>query len=134
MIVYGFLASALPVWLLLAPRDYLSTFVKLGVIFLLAVGIFFTHPQLQLPPLTRFVDGTGPDIRRQNLSVLLHHHRLRRDIRISRFDLLRHHAEDDCARMARLAGRLWGDAAGKIRRDHGDDRGLRRCSRACTSQ
>lgn len=60
IVVYGFLASALPVWLLLAPRDYLSTFVKLGVIFLLAVGILFTHPQLQLPPLTRFIDGTGP--------------------------------------------------------------------------
>ena len=60
IIIYGFLASALPVWLLLAPRDYLSTFIKLGVIFLLALGIFFTHPQLQLPPLTRFVDGTGP--------------------------------------------------------------------------
>ncbi len=60
IIVYGFLASALPVWLLLAPRDYLSTFVKLGVVFLLAVGIFFVHPQLQLPPVTRFVDGTGP--------------------------------------------------------------------------
>jgi carbon starvation protein len=60
IILYGFLASALPVWLLLAPRDYLSTFVKLGVVFLLAIGIFFVHPQLQLPPLTRFVDGTGP--------------------------------------------------------------------------
>ena len=60
IILYGFSASALPVWLLLAPRDYLSTFVKLGVVFLLAIGIFFTHPQLQLPPLTRFVDGTGP--------------------------------------------------------------------------
>jgi carbon starvation protein len=60
IIVYGFLASALPVWLLLAPRDYLSTFVKLGVIFLLAAGIFFTHPQLALPPLTQFTDGTGP--------------------------------------------------------------------------
>ncbi len=60
IVVYGFLASALPVWLLLAPRDYLSTFVKLGVIFLLAIGIFFTHPQLAMPPLTRFIDGTGP--------------------------------------------------------------------------
>jgi carbon starvation protein len=60
IILYGFLASALPVWLLLAPRDYLSTFVKLGVIFLLAIGIFFVHPQLRLPPLTRFTDGTGP--------------------------------------------------------------------------
>jgi carbon starvation protein len=60
IVVYGFAASALPVWLLLAPRDYLSTFIKLGVIFLLAFGILFTHPRLALPPLTQFIDGTGP--------------------------------------------------------------------------
>jgi len=60
IIVYGFLASALPVWLLLAPRDYLSTFVKLGVVMMLAVGIVFVRPELQLPAFTRFVDGTGP--------------------------------------------------------------------------
>jgi len=60
LIVYGFLASALPVWLLLAPRDYLSTFVKLGVVVMLGVGIIFLRPELKLPPLTRFVDGTGP--------------------------------------------------------------------------
>lgn len=60
IIIYGFFASALPVWLLLAPRDYLSTFVKLGVVMLLAVGILFVRPQLSLPPLTQFVDGTGP--------------------------------------------------------------------------
>jgi carbon starvation protein len=60
VIIYGFFASALPVWLLLAPRDYLSTFVKLGVIFLLAVGIVIVRPPLELPALTRFVDGTGP--------------------------------------------------------------------------
>jgi carbon starvation protein len=60
IIVYGFLASALPVWLLLAPRDYLSTFVKLGVVLMLGVGIVFVRPQLQLPAFTRFVDGTGP--------------------------------------------------------------------------
>ncbi len=60
LVVYGFLASVLPVWLLLAPRDYLSTFVKLGVVFALAIGILFTHPQLALPPLTQFTNGTGP--------------------------------------------------------------------------
>jgi carbon starvation protein len=60
IIVYGFLASALPVWLLLAPRDYLSTFVKLGVVVLLGFGILLIRPQLELPALTRFVDGTGP--------------------------------------------------------------------------
>jgi carbon starvation protein len=60
IIVYGFAASALPVWLLLAPRDYLSTFVKLGTIALLALGIVALRPTLHMPPLTRFVDGSGP--------------------------------------------------------------------------
>lgn len=60
IMIYGFSASALPVWLLLAPRDYLSTFIKLGVVVLLAVGILFVRPDLQLPALTRFVDGNGP--------------------------------------------------------------------------
>jgi carbon starvation protein len=60
IIVYGFFASALPVWLLLAPRDYLSTFVKLGVILMLAVGILLVRPDLQLPAFTQFADGTGP--------------------------------------------------------------------------
>ncbi|MEP7002808.1 MAG: carbon starvation CstA family protein, partial [bacterium] len=58
--VYGFFASVLPVWLLLAPRDYLSAFVKIGVVLALAVGILFVLPPLQMPPLTRFIDGTGP--------------------------------------------------------------------------
>ena len=60
IIVYGFAASALPVWLLLAPRDYLSTFVKLGTIALLALGIVALRPTLHMPPLTRFIDGSGP--------------------------------------------------------------------------
>ena len=60
IIIYGFFASALPVWLLLAPRDYLSTFVKLGVIAMLAIGIFIVRPDLRMPAFSRFVDGTGP--------------------------------------------------------------------------
>ena len=60
IIAYGFLASVLPVWLLLAPRDYLSTFVKLGVVVMLAIGILFVRPELQMPAFSRFVDGTGP--------------------------------------------------------------------------
>jgi len=60
IIAYGFAASVLPVWLLLAPRDYLSTFVKLGVVMALALGIIAVRPAMLLPPLTRFVDGTGP--------------------------------------------------------------------------
>ncbi len=60
IMVYGFAASVLPVWLLLAPRDYLSAFVKIGVVIALAVGILVILPPLQMPPLTRFIDGTGP--------------------------------------------------------------------------
>ena len=60
IIAYGFAASVLPVWLLLAPRDYLSTFVKLGTILALAAGILAVRPMLLLPAITRFADGTGP--------------------------------------------------------------------------
>ena len=60
IIGYGFVASVLPVWLLLAPRDYLSTFLKIGTILLLAVGIIIVRPDLQMPAVTRFIDGTGP--------------------------------------------------------------------------
>ena len=60
IIVFGFAASALPVWLLLAPRDYLSAFIKAGAIFSLAAGILFVRPHVLMPPLTRFIDGAGP--------------------------------------------------------------------------
>src|SRR4051812_17540128 len=60
MIAYGFIASVLPVWMLLCPRDYLSTFMKIGTILLLALGILLVLPPLKLPAVTRFIDGTGP--------------------------------------------------------------------------
>lgn len=60
--IYGFLAAALPVWLLLLPRDYLSTYMKIGVIGALAVGIIIVMPALQMPPITKFVSGGGPII------------------------------------------------------------------------
>src|SRR6202161_3758086 len=60
IIVYGYAASALPVWLLLAPRDYLSAFIQVGAIAALAVGVIFVRPTLEMPALTRFVDGNGP--------------------------------------------------------------------------
>ncbi|MFH6785657.1 MULTISPECIES: carbon starvation CstA family protein [Methylobacterium] len=60
LIGYGFVASILPVWLLLAPRDYLSTFLKIGTIVGLALGILVLAPHLQMPAVTKFVDGTGP--------------------------------------------------------------------------
>ena len=59
---YGFLAAALPVWLLLLPRDYLSTYMKLGVIFALAIGILIVHPEIKMPALTSFTGGGGPVI------------------------------------------------------------------------
>lgn len=60
LIGYGFVASVLPVWLLLAPRDYLSTFLKIGAIVALALGIALVAPDLKMPSTTRFIDGTGP--------------------------------------------------------------------------
>jgi carbon starvation protein len=60
IMIYGFAASVLPVWLLLAPRDYLSAFVKIGVVVSLALGILIVLPDLQMPALTQFTDGTGP--------------------------------------------------------------------------
>ena len=60
LIAYGFIASVLPVWVLLAPRDYLSTFLKIGTILGLALGIIFVSPDLKMPAVTKFIDGTGP--------------------------------------------------------------------------
>ena len=60
LIAYGFTASVLPVWLLLAPRDYLSAFIKIGTVALLAAGLLAVHPPVKLPALTQFIDGTGP--------------------------------------------------------------------------
>jgi len=60
MMTYGFLASVLPVWLLLCPRDYLSSFLKIGTIVLLVIGVLVVNPELKIPPLTSFVNGGGP--------------------------------------------------------------------------
>ena len=63
MAIYGFVASVLPVWLLLEPRDYLSTYVKLGTIALLVIGVFVVHPDIKFPALTQYVHGGGPIIK-----------------------------------------------------------------------
>ncbi len=60
LLAYGVIASVLPVWLLLAPRDYLSTFLKIGAIAALAIGILIVAPELKMPAVTKFIDGTGP--------------------------------------------------------------------------
>jgi carbon starvation protein len=63
MCLYGFVASVLPVWLLLEPRDYLSTYVKLGTIAILILGVFFVHPDIKFPMFTQFIHGGGPIIK-----------------------------------------------------------------------
>jgi len=63
MALYGFIASVLPVWLLLEPRDYLSTYVKLGTIVILIIGVFIVHPNIQFPNFTQFMSGGGPIIK-----------------------------------------------------------------------
>jgi carbon starvation protein len=60
IVIYGFLAAALPAWMLLAPRDNISTYLKVGTVVLLAVGILFAHPEVKMPAVTQFVDGSGP--------------------------------------------------------------------------
>ncbi|UOO82583.1 carbon starvation protein A [Uruburuella testudinis] len=60
IMIYGFVAAVLPVWLLLTPRDYLSTFLKIGTIIALAIGIIIVSPALEMPAVTKFIDGTGP--------------------------------------------------------------------------
>ncbi|OGL43483.1 MAG: carbon starvation protein CstA [Candidatus Schekmanbacteria bacterium RBG_16_38_10] len=60
--LYGFIASVLPVWMLLCPRDYLSTYMKIGTVLLLAIGVTFIAPTIQMPPITRFIEGGGPII------------------------------------------------------------------------
>jgi len=60
--LYGFLAAALPVWLLLAPRDYLSSYMKIGTILLLAIGIIIVNPRIHMPAVTQFINGGGPII------------------------------------------------------------------------
>ena len=60
VIVYGFAAAILPVWMLLAPRDYLSTYMKLGTVILLAIAMLILQPTIKMPALTQFIDGTGP--------------------------------------------------------------------------
>ena len=123
LIVYGFIASVLPVWLLLAPRDYLSTFLKIGTI----VALGDRHPVRR----ARAADaGRDPVHRRhrpglvgQPVPVPVHHHRLRRGVGLPRADLLGHDAEDDrerdrtCASSA--TARMLMES---LRRDHGADR------------
>ena len=93
--LYGFIASALPVWLLLCPRDYLSTYLKVGTVAMLAIGIAFMRPELLMEPFTKFIGGGGPVIPGAVFPLCLHHHCLRRLIRIPCHHRHRHYSQDD---------------------------------------
>ena len=134
LIGYGFVASVLPVWLLLAPRDYLSTFLKIGTIVALAIGIVFVAPDLQMPALTQFVDGTGPVWSGSLFPFLF--------ITIACGAVSGFHAlisSGTTPKMIenesrRALHRLRRHADGVLRRDHGAGRRLRASSRASTSR
>ena len=107
MIIYGFLASVLPVWLFLGAARLPQHVRQAGRgVDAGAWESSWCIPRLQLPAFTRFTDGTGPIFAGKVFPFVLHHHRLRRRFRISFADLVGHHAQDDRARMERLAGGL----------------------------
>ena len=112
VIGYGFVASVLPVWLLLAPRDYLSTFLKIGTILLLAVGIIVVRPDLQMPAVTKFVDGTGPVWAGSLFPFLFITIACGAVSRLALADRLGHDAEDDREREPDPLHRLRRDADG----------------------
>ena len=116
---YGFVAAVLPVWLLLAPRDYLSTFLKIGTIVGLAVGILIMRPTLTMPALTKFVDGTGPVWTGNLFPFLFITIALWRGVWLPCADLFRHHAEDAGERRAGVLYRLRRDVNGIPCGDYG---------------
>ena len=129
VILYGFAAAVLPVWLLLAPRDYLSTFMKIGTIVALAIAIVILNPQVQMPALTQFIDGTGPIFGGNVFPFVF--------ITIACGAISGFHSLIASGTTPKLLAnerdaRFIGYGAhgdGVVRRDHGDGRGLRARSR-----
>ena len=125
MMVYGLAASILPVWMLLTPRDYLSTFLKIGTVAALAVAVLLIHPVLQMPALTRFIDGSGLVFAGPGFSICLHHHRVRCCFRVPFAHRFGNNAEDAGARVTDSRHRLRRDDYRDDGRVNGDDRGVR---------
>ena len=99
--------------MLLTPRGYLSTFMKIGTIAFLALGVIIVNPTLQAPAFSQFIHGGGPIIPGPLVPVRVHHDRVRRDLRLPRADLDRHDAEDGRQGKRHPADRLRGDALSK---------------------
>ena len=127
--IYGFAASVLPVWMLLAPRDYLSTFMKLGTVAVL--GVFIVIARAAAAHAGRHAVRRWQRLRgaRAGVSLRLHHHRLRRGQRIPRADFLRHHAEVAGPREGHPPRRLRRDGHGNAGRADGHHRRLRAAAR-----
>ena len=125
IMIYGLAASVLPVWMLLTPRDYLSTFMKLGTVAMLAVAVVLINPTLQMPAITKFIDGSGLVFAGPVFPVCLHHHRLRRRFRVSLAYCFGHDAENDSTRVTNSQHRLRRDGHRNDGRVDGDDRGVR---------
>ena len=122
---YAAVASILPVWVLFCPRGYLSSYMKIGVIAVLAVGIFIANPVLSMPATTPFISGGGPVVKGAVWPFVLHRDHVRGVVRLPCPDQLGDHAEDDQQGVGHPAHRLRGDAGGGIRLDHGPGGGLR---------
>ena len=110
MAIYGLVASVLPVWLLLQPRDYLSTYVKLGTIAILVVGVFIVHPDIKFPNVTPVRERRRTDHQRQAFSILVRHHCLRSHLRFSFTRFLGHNAQDARQGDGCAHDRVWCDA------------------------
>lgn len=95
LIGYAFISALLPVWLILAPRDYLATFLKIGVIVGLAIGIVIINPELKMPGGYAVHRRHRSSVERRDVPVPVHHHRLWRGVWLPCADRLRHHAEAD---------------------------------------
>ena len=124
MVVYGFVASVLPVWLLLEPRDYLSTYVKLGTIAVLIIGVFIVHPEHPVPGLHAVHPRRRTDHQGQAVPVPVRDHCLRRDLRLPLAGVLGHDAEDAGQGDRRALHRLRRDAVRIAGRRAGADRRL----------
>ena len=113
MAAYGFIASVLPVWMLLCPRDYLSSFMKIGTIAFLVLAVVDREPRAEDAGVQPVRRRRRPDHPGTALPVRLHHHRVRRDLRIPRAHRVGHHAEDDRSRIGHPPDRLRRDARSK---------------------
>ncbi len=99
ILIYGFAASILPVWMLLCPRDYLSAFMKIGTIVFLAIGIIIVHPELKMPLVTDYIHGGGANNSRNIISIHIYNNRMWSDLWVSFSSSIRNISKDGIKRI-----------------------------------